>query len=53
MEPGWESTLTGLPKEVLIFWEQYLKPRGYKIKFHIVDYSNGMPGDIGITLNWG
>ena len=33
MEPGWETTLTGLPKELFAFWEQYLKPRGYKIKF--------------------
>ena len=52
MEPGWETTLTGLPKELFAFWEQHLKPRGYKIKFQIVDYPDGMPGDIGITLNW-
>jgi len=52
MEPGWETTLTGLPKELFAFWEKYLKPRGYKIKFQIVDFPNGMPGDVGITLNW-
>jgi len=52
-EPGWENTLTGLPKELLQFWQKYLKPRGYKIKFQIVDWPGGMPGDIGITLNWG
>ena len=52
MEPGWETTLTGLPKELFVFWEQHLKPRGYKIKFQIVDYPEGIPGDIGITLNW-
>ena len=52
MEPGWETTLTGLPKEVFAFWEQYLKPRGYKIKFQIVDYPDGLPGDVGVTLNW-
>jgi hypothetical protein len=53
MEPGWETTLTGLPKELFEFWEQYLKPRGYKIRFQIVDFPNGMPGDVGITLSWG
>jgi hypothetical protein len=52
MEPGWEATLTGLPKELFAFWAQYLKPRGYKIKFQIVDYPGGMPGDVGISLNW-
>ena len=27
-KPGWETTLTGLPKELHCFWEKYLKPRG-------------------------
>ncbi len=53
MEHGWETTLTGLPKEIFEFWKKYLQPRGYKIKFQIVDYPGGIPGDIGITLNWG
>jgi len=52
-EPGWEKTLTGVPKELFEFWQQHLKSRGYKLKFQIVDFPNGMPGDIGITLNWG
>jgi len=52
-EPGWEETLTGLPKELLQFWRIYLKPRGYRAKCQIVDWPNGMPGDIGFTLSWG
>ena len=52
MEPGWEETLTGLPKELFQFWKKYLQPRGYKIKFQIVDFSSGVPGDVGITLSW-
>ena len=51
-EAGWEKTLTGLPKELYDFWKQYLQPRGYRISFQIVDWPGGMPGDIGITLNW-
>jgi hypothetical protein len=51
-EQGWETTLTGLPKEMFQFWERQLRPRGYKIKFQIVDFPNGMPGDVGITLKW-
>ncbi len=52
-EPGWEKTLTGLPKEIYEFWEKYLKPGGYKIAYQIVDFPGGVPGDIGITLKWG
>ena len=52
MEPGWEETLTGLPKELFHFWKKHLQPRGYKIKFQIVDYSGGVPGDVGISLSW-
>ena len=51
-EPGWEETLTGLPKELFQFWKQHLQPRGYKIKYQIVDYSRGVPGDNGISLSW-
>jgi len=52
-EPGWENTLTGLPKEFFEFWQKHLKSRGYRIRFQVVDFPNGMPGDIGVTLAWG
>jgi hypothetical protein len=53
MEPGWENTMTGLPKELFQFWEQHLKPRGYRLRCQIVNWPGGMPGDIGMTLVWG
>ena len=52
-EDGWESTLTGLPKEMYEFWKRKLRPLGYHIRYHIVDYPGGMPGDVAITLSWG
>lgn len=52
-EPGWENTLTGLPKEIYDFWKKHLQPRGYRIKYQIVSFPDGIPGDIGITLSWG
>jgi hypothetical protein len=52
-EPGWEDTLTGLPKELFQFWKVHMQPKGYRIKFQIVDWPNGMPGDISISLGWG
>jgi hypothetical protein len=53
MEPGWEKTLTGIPKEIFQLWQDYLQPRGYKIAYQIIDFPGGVPGDIGITLSWG
>ena len=52
MEPGWENTLTGLPKELLEFWREFLRPHGYKLKVQVVDFPGGIPGDIGMTLSW-
>ncbi len=51
-EPGWETTLTGLPKELYEFWNRQLRPRGYKLRFQIIDFPGGVPGDVGITLKW-
>ncbi|WFU30068.1 hypothetical protein QA635_26135 [Bradyrhizobium brasilense] len=53
MESGWEKTLTGIPKEIYQLWADYLQPRGYRIRYQIVDYPGGMPGDIGIVISWG
>lgn len=52
-EPGWEGTLLGLPKELYEFWKKHLQPKGYRIKFQIAEWPNGMPGDFSITLSWG
>ena len=51
-EPGWGKTLTRLPKEIYEFWDRQLRSLGYKIRFQIVDWPGGMPGDIAITLKW-
>lgn len=52
MEKGWETTLTGIPKEIFQLWSDYLKPRGYRIRYQIIDFPGGMPGDIGIIISW-
>jgi uncharacterized protein (DUF1778 family) len=52
MEKGWEKTLTGIPKEIYQLWSDYLQPRGYRIRYQIIDFPGGMPGDISITINW-
>jgi hypothetical protein len=52
-EAGWETTLTGIPKEIYEFWARRLRPLGYKLRVEIVDFSGGVPGDVGMTLKWG
>jgi hypothetical protein len=52
VEEGWENTLTGVPKEIYDFWQRQLKARGYHIRYEIIDYPGGMPGDVGIILSW-
>jgi hypothetical protein len=52
MEKGWERTLTGIPKEIYQLWSDYLQPRGYRIRYQIVDFPGGMPGDVSITISW-
>ena len=51
-EAGWEKTLTGLPKEMYQLWYDHLRPRGYRLRYQVVDFPGGVPGDIGITLSW-
>lgn len=51
-ESGWEKTLTGIALEIYQLWFDYLKPRGYRIGYQIVDFPGGMPGDISIVIAW-
>ncbi len=51
-EVGWEKTLTGIPRELYEFWQRRLKPNGYHIRYEIIDFPGGMPGDVGVTLSW-
>jgi hypothetical protein len=53
LEAGWEKTLTGIPREIFQLWSDYLKPRGYRIRYQIVDFPGGIPGDISIVIAWG
>jgi hypothetical protein len=52
-EAGWEATLTGIPKELYDFFQRQLQPRGYHIRYEILDYPGGMPGDVVVTIAWG
>src|SRR5215469_11836923 len=51
-EPGWENTLSGVPKEIYSLWLRHFRDRGYRLRVQIIDFPGGMPGDVGMTLSW-
>jgi cyclopropane fatty-acyl-phospholipid synthase-like methyltransferase len=51
-DPNWHETLTGFAKEAYEVWDQHLRSLGYKLRAQILDYPNGMPGDVGMILYW-
>ncbi|MEE7504771.1 hypothetical protein ACLBXO_25965 [Methylobacterium sp. C33D] len=51
-ESDWPDTLTGRPRQAYEFWRERLQPLGYGLSAMIVDWPDGMPGDVGFFLTW-
>ncbi len=51
-EPGWHETLTGRAKQAFDLWEQNAKPMGYKLEARVLNYPDGIVGDIGLFISW-
>jgi hypothetical protein len=51
-EKNWPSTLQGKAKELYDRYLAVAKPQGYKLKAMIVDFPGGVPGDVGLFLDW-
>lgn len=52
-EPGWEETLIGVPRQVYECWRDRLKPLGYRMTASVLEFPGGLPGDVGLFLDWG
>ncbi|QFY59366.1 hypothetical protein FZ934_02280 [Rhizobium grahamii] len=50
--PGWQNTLQGKAKELQSLFEEVAKPQGYGLKAAIINFPDGMPGDVGFFLTW-
>jgi hypothetical protein len=50
--PDWPKYLTGFAARAYAAFEQQLAPRGFTMGAQILDYPGGMPGDVGLFLNW-
>jgi hypothetical protein len=51
-EADWEQTLEGRPKLGYEFWHEHLQPLGFGLKAEVLEYPDGIPGDIGFFLTW-
>ncbi|WP_428031373.1 hypothetical protein [Ancylobacter sp.] len=52
-ETSWPDTLTGRPRQAYELWRDRLRGSGYGLSALIVEWPNGMPGDVGMFLTWG
>lgn len=52
-DPAWPATLRGLAAEIFLRWKKELQPQGFGLAARVVDFPDGMPGDIGLFLEWG
>jgi CBS domain-containing protein len=51
-DPGWPATLRGEAAEIYLRWSHDLQPQGFHLSARVVDFPDGMPGDIGLFLVW-
>jgi hypothetical protein len=51
-EPGWETTLLGLPKVAYEYWAAKLRDKGYRLRAEVVTFPDGIPGDCALILSW-
>ncbi|NVO13557.1 MAG: CBS domain-containing protein [Rhodoplanes sp.] len=52
-DPEWPATLRGLAARVFLRWQEELRSKGFGLTARIVDFPDGVPGDVGLFLSWG
>jgi hypothetical protein len=51
-DPDWPETLQGKARVLYDRFKEDLQPRGYRMKAMIINFPDGMPGDVGFFLDW-
>lgn len=51
-QDDWALHLDGFAAKAYAFYRRELEPRGFDLRVAILDYTDGMPGDVGIFLSW-
>ena len=50
---SWPQTLRGEAAELYTRWHDELRPRGFHLSARVLDFPDGMPGNVGLFLFWG
>ena len=51
-DPNWPATLQGEAAEIYVRWQADLKPGGFHLVARVLEFPDGIPGDIGLFLVW-
>lgn len=51
-DPEWPGSLEGFAKRGYTWFKENLEPLGFKLRAQILNYPDGMPGEVGIFLRW-
>jgi CBS domain-containing protein len=51
-EIDWPTTLRGEAAEIYARWERELRPAGFRLRAQIVEYLDGIPNNIALSLSW-
>ncbi|SFV26113.1 hypothetical protein SAMN04488557_0331 [Hyphomicrobium facile] len=51
-DPEWPTSLTGFAKDAFEFYDEQLRPLGYRLRAEIVSFPGGMPGEVALSLVW-
>ena len=52
LAPDWPDSLEGEAKRARAWFEEHLAPLGFKVRAQILNYPDGIPGEVGIFLRW-
>lgn len=52
LDPDWPNSLEGFAKKAFVYYEKELRSLGYKLRAQVLNYPDGMPGDVGLFLKW-
>jgi len=51
-DPKWPETLTGKAKKLYERFLAHGRPKKFKLKAAIISFPDGMPGDVGLFVDW-
>lgn len=52
-DPSWPTTLRGIAAQVFRRWKDELRAHGFALHARVIEFPDGLPGDIGLFLAWG